>query len=92
MADRILQEWLPEGWTFEEPKHWPNVVYIERPRADGGGAVSLDFKLRVWNGGIQLPRNFPADRERHYAGRGWQRSMVGEACAWLEAVMTGKAQ
>lgn len=85
----IEPEWLPEGWTSEEPKHWPDLVYVERPRETGGGAVSLDFKLRVWDSGIQCPRRFPSSVEKkQYGGRNWKRQMVKDACEWLEMVMT----
>ena len=87
-AQHVEQEWLPDGWTAEHPKHWPNVVDIERPREIGGGAVSLDFKLRKWDSGIQMPRKFPSGVEaKQYGGRNWKRQMVNDACAWLEKAM-----
>ena len=83
---RIDASWAPVGWTVGEPAQWPDVVYIERP---SGGAVSLDLKLRVWDSGIQLPRRFPHGVAHTYNGRGWRQQMVKDACAWLDAVMTG---
>lgn len=88
-TQHVEQEWVPEGWSVEHAKSWPDVVYIERPYDAGGGAVSLDFKLRVWDSGIQCPRRFPASVEKkQYGGRNWKRQMVEDASKWLEMVMT----
>lgn len=85
----IYQDWLPEGWHFEQYPRQPDVFIVERPRAAGGGMVSLDFRLRVWNAGHQLPRSFPDQVKRCYGGRGWKEQMVRQACDWLERAMTG---
>jgi hypothetical protein len=86
-SDHVRHEWLPQGWSIEPYPRQPDVVVIERPRASGGGMGSLDFKLRVWNSGHQLPRSFPDQVERSYGGRRWKEQMVRQACEWLEQAM-----
>lgn len=87
MTTLVDQHWLPAGWTAEDLSSADEIVVIERPRAAGGGMVSLDFQRRVWDTGHQRPRRFPDGVKRQYAGRNWRRFMVSEACDWLEKVM-----
>lgn len=87
-SNHLNPAWLPQDWTFEQYPRQPDIVVIDRAREAGGGMVSLDFKLRVWHTGHQMPRSFPQGVNHTYSGRGWKEAMVRDACAWLEKAMT----
>ncbi|MEJ8837622.1 hypothetical protein [Ramlibacter sp. AN1133] len=88
MNRNVDHAWLPQGWTLEVFMGDPDIVVINRPRELGGGMTTMDFRRRVFSPGYGRPHFFPRDFQQHpYKGRGWKRTFVGEACAWLEATM-----
>lgn len=89
MSRHVDQAWVPQGWVIEEFPRDPDIVVLNRPQDTGGGMVSIDFTKRVFDGGYQMPRNFPQDVERKkYGGRGWKEQLARDASSWLEKAMT----
>lgn len=77
---------VPEGWTKEEVPNAPQVA-LGRPRAQGGGFVTIDFERRSFGPGYGgYPSARYIDLPMNYAGRGWKRQIVADAVAWLTAV------
>lgn len=87
----MIDDAIPQGWTSGLYGFRPDLIVVERPRDAQGfaGAVTIDFKRRVFASGVDPYGNFPSGwAGRDYKGRGWRLKLVTDACEWLEGVMS----
>lgn len=78
---------LPEGWTASVDSRGIMEVGRVAPGAKfAGGYVSIDFKARIFSGGSGWPWRHAGTET--YAGRGWKKKIIEDACAWLEKEMS----
>lgn len=71
--------WLPKGWTYE-PRG--EIAIIGAP---WGGNVTVDFKRRIYCGGIGSGRPLGTTQ---YTGRGWRDRLCLSALKWLEDIQS----
>ncbi len=78
---------LPPGWKAEAFGAHPHLLEIKRARDVDGfyGYVAIDFTRRIFSGGSGQPRKHAGTST--YAGRGWKKQIIEDACAWLEKEM-----
>jgi len=93
VIDKSLVKEVPATWGIEiHPAGNCQVIVLERPRESGGGMVSIDFRLRVFDAGHQLPRAFPPNYScpDRFTGHEWRKRLVREAVSWLISAMESK--
>ena len=73
---------LPEGWYYETPESFPDLVYIVWPEH---GAMTVSLKFHTLGTGW----GDPGRNTQHWeaaTGRGWKEKMIAKAIAHLKDV------
>ena len=94
MTTKLHGATLPDGWSVEIWAHpEEHIATIKRsvPKAKFlGGRATINFDRRVFGPGYCDPW-FAQDGEKkphEYAGRGWKKQLIEDACNWLERGMS----
>ena len=79
---------LPDGWRFSISGGRPHLLEIQRrdPLTRWPGRyATIDFQRRIFGGGSGPPQTHAG--KAGYAGRGWKKKIIEDACAWLHDAM-----
>jgi hypothetical protein len=72
---------VPDGWTLEVLEFQPHGRYL-RVRSPNGYMATIDLEQRVFRPGMSTFSSYVSKDK--YAGRGWKRTIVEDAAAWLK--------
>lgn len=79
---------LPPDWKAEDYGARPHLLEIKRVAPGSkwpGGYVTVNMRSRIFAGGVCIPLRHAGTST--YAGRGWKKKIIEDACEWLEREM-----
>lgn len=85
---------IPEGWQFKQLKPEKLGCYLLTTPSTRPPVLmaTVDFRRRVFRGGLTVTGRAAVEITAFYTGRGWRQRLVDDAMAWLEINVAQRAK